>query len=59
MTKNITTILIAHRLSTVIHADLIVVLNKGVIAESGTHQQLLAHQGGLYSTLWGKQHGKK
>lgn len=58
VTKNITTLLIAHRLSTVIHADLIVVLDKGVMAESGTHQQLLS-QGGLYATLWGEEHAKK
>lgn len=58
ITQNITTILIAHRLSTVIHADSIVVLDKGKVAETGTHQQLLA-QGGLYAQLWGEQHDKK
>jgi ABC-type transport system involved in Fe-S cluster assembly fused permease/ATPase subunit len=58
ITQNITTILIAHRLSTVIHADMIVVLDKGVIIEKGTHSELLAKKG-LYATLWGEQHDKK
>ncbi|MBM3235763.1 ABC transporter ATP-binding protein [Candidatus Poribacteria bacterium] len=48
--KGRTTFVIAHRLSTVIHADQIFVLNKGRIVESGTHQQLLA-QKGLYRKL--------
>lgn len=58
VTQNITTILIAHRLSTVTHADMIVVLDKGVIIEKGTHSELLAKKG-LYATLWGEQHDKK
>ena len=48
--KNRTTFVIAHRLSTVINADRIIVLNDGTIAESGTHRQLLA-QNGLYRKL--------
>ena len=58
VTKNITTILIAHRLSTVVHSDNIVVMNKGIIAEQGTHQALL-DQGGLYAQLWATQYDKK
>lgn len=46
-----TTIAVAHRLSTIAHSDTIYVLDHGVIAESGTHQQLLA-QGTLYAMLW-------
>lgn len=46
-----TTVMIAHRLTTVRNADLIYVLDKGQIAESGTHEQLLA-KGGRYAALW-------
>jgi ATP-binding cassette, subfamily B, heavy metal transporter len=49
-----TTIVIAHRLSTVINADEILVLDKGVIAERGRHQDLLS-KGGLYAALWDRQ----
>ncbi len=45
-----TTFVIAHRLSTIVHADRILVLNGGQIAESGTHQELLA-KGGIYRRL--------
>jgi subfamily B ATP-binding cassette protein MsbA len=43
--KNRTTIVIAHRLSTVEHADQIVVLDQGHVAERGTHAELLARNG--------------
>lgn len=49
-----TTVTIAHRLSTVINANNIIVLDHGVIAEQGTHSQLL-EQNGLYAQLWQKQ----
>jgi subfamily B ATP-binding cassette protein MsbA len=49
-----TTIVIAHRLSTVIHADRILVLQDGRICQSGTHRQLL-EQGGLYRRLYDMQ----
>jgi ATP-binding cassette, subfamily B, bacterial len=49
-----TTLIIAHRLSTVRHADRIVVLHHGQIAEQGTHRQLL-HRRGLYARLWSLQ----
>lgn len=51
-----TTIIIAHRLSTVEHADRVVVLDHGELAESGTHAQLLA-RGGLYARLHALQFG--
>ncbi|MBI2435259.1 MAG: ABC transporter ATP-binding protein [Candidatus Hydrogenedentes bacterium] len=50
-----TSIVIAHRLSTVQHADRIMVLHHGELRESGTHQELLAH-GGLYRTLYELQY---
>ncbi len=49
-----TTITIAHRLSTVVGADQIVVLDAGRVAERGTHAELL-RKGGLYSELWQRQ----
>ena len=50
-----TSFLVAHRLSTVLHADKIIVIDRGRIVETGTHSQLLA-QGGLYAKLY--QEGK-
>lgn len=52
------TILIAHRLSTVMHADVIYVLEKGQISESGSHDQLLG-QKGLYYSMWRQQVGER
>ena len=52
--RNRTTIVIAHRLSTVVGADQIVVLDSGKVAERGTHAELLA-KGGLYAELWARQ----
>jgi ATP-binding cassette subfamily B protein len=46
-----TTLMIAHRLTTVQHVDTILVVDKGKIAERGTHEELL-EQGGLYRTMW-------
>lgn len=52
------TILIAHRLSTVMHADKIIVLEKGKVAETGTHHQLV-EQKGLYYAMWRQQIGER
>lgn len=52
--KNRTTFVIAHRLATVVRADLILVLNNGQVVESGSHEQLLL-RGGLYRELYEKQ----
>ncbi len=53
-----TTVMIAHRLSTVTHADRIIVLSEGRVAESGTHGQLLAQEG-LYAEMWARQQTEK
>jgi ATP-binding cassette subfamily B protein len=54
VSRNRTTIVIAHRLSTVVNADEIIVLDKGVIAERGTHQSLL-DRSGIYASMWNRQ----
>ncbi len=52
-----TTLIIAHRLSTVRNADVIAVIGDGVISEMGTHEELL-ESSGLYSRLWAVQTGE-
>ncbi len=54
LTKNKTTIVIAHRLSTVIHANKIVVISDGQVVEEGSHKELL-DKGGAYANLYLKQ----
>lgn len=57
LTAGCTTLFIAHRLSTVMHADQIVVLEDGRVRERGRHDELLARQG-LYAQLWRQQTGR-
>ena len=52
------TVLIAHRLSTIMHADRIYVLEKGKLAEMGSHEQMLAEKG-LYYAMWRQQIGER
>ncbi len=54
VSKNRTTLVIAHRLSTVVAADEIIVLKGGEIAERGSHSDLL-EQNGLYASMWNRQ----
>ncbi|WP_310620202.1 ABCB family ABC transporter ATP-binding protein/permease [Flexibacterium corallicola] len=54
VSQNRTTVVIAHRLSTVINADQILVLEKGRSVEQGTHSELL-EKGGLYASMWDRQ----
>lgn len=54
ISQGCTTLIIAHRLSTVMHADQIIVLDHGVVAERGTHRELLARDG-AYASLWHAQ----
>jgi len=56
--KNQITVMIAHRLSTIMHADRIYVLEKGEVAEMGTHQQLIEEKG-LYYAMWRQQIGER
>ena len=49
--KNITTIIVAHRLSTIVSCDKIFVFDKGKIVERGTHEQLLL-KNGFYKKMW-------
>ncbi|MGN6156042.1 MAG: ABCB family ABC transporter ATP-binding protein/permease [Sphingomicrobium sp.] len=54
LARDRTTITIAHRLSTVVNSDVILVLDEGRVAESGTHDQLLERDG-LYADMWYRQ----
>ena len=57
ISKGRTTLIIAHRLSTVRNADIIAVLDKGKISEIGKHESLL-EEDGIYSKLWSVQTGE-
>jgi ATP-binding cassette subfamily B protein len=55
VSRGSTSLMIAHRLSTVRNCDMIIVLKHGQIVEQGTHDELLLIEGGQYRLLWEKQ----
>jgi ATP-binding cassette, subfamily B, multidrug efflux pump len=55
ITKDRTSIVIAHRLATIKQADKIIVMDKGMIVEEGTHQELIVKENGYYKNLYDKQ----
>jgi ABC-type multidrug transport system fused ATPase/permease subunit len=55
ITKGRTSIVIAHRLATIINANKIIVMNKGEIVESGSHQELISTKNGYYKSLYDSQ----
>ncbi|OIQ22478.1 MAG: antibiotic ABC transporter ATP-binding protein [Flavobacterium sp. MedPE-SWcel] len=55
ITQGRTSIVIAHRLATIINADKIIVMDKGLIVEQGTHQELMNHEMGYYKNLYYSQ----
>ncbi len=59
ITKGRTSIVIAHRLATIINADKIIVMDKGIIVEQGTHSELIAQESGFYKNLYEAQFDTK
>lgn len=59
LTQNRTSIIIAHRLTTIMNADQIIVMDKGLIVEKGTHKELLKNENGFYKNLYDSQFSVK
>ena len=58
ITKDRTSIIIAHRLATIVNADTIIVMDKGLIVEKGKHKELLKLENGYYKKLYEAQFEK-
>ena len=58
MLKGRTSFVVAHRLSTITSADMIVVMEKGRVVEKGTHEELMEIKGGLYQRLYNELLGE-
>ena len=56
ITKDRTSIIIAHRLATIVNADVIVVMDQGNIVETGTHFELISKENGVYKNLYNSQY---
>ncbi len=54
LSKDVTTFIISHRITTISQADLILVMEDGSIVQSGTHEELLAQEG-MYKRIWSIQ----
>ena len=54
ISKDVTTFIISHRITTISQADLILVMEDGRIVQSGTHEELLAQEG-MYKRIWSIQ----
>ena len=54
---NVTTVLVAHKLKTVVDADLILVMSNGTLVEQGTHTSLLCQANSTYARMWAEQVG--
>ena len=52
---NVTTVLVAHKLQTVVDADLILVMSDGLLVEQGTHASLLCQANSTYARMWAEQ----
>lgn len=57
--SNATVVMVAHRLSTVVNADKICVIDKGQVLEQGSHEELANRDGGIYASMVEKQLAKK
>ena len=59
ITENKTSIIIAHRLSTILNSDRILVMDKGILVESGSHKELIKKENGYYKNLYEIQFEKE